>query len=407
MVEVSYVVAATRSEIKREALALSQSTAPVCIDTERAGTHTYDDRACLIQVKRGDGHVVIFDALANPGLLKATLGAAINDQPWIMHAGITDLPCLHALGLFPSTIVDTEVSARLLNHPRTNLKAVTEHCTGLTLEKKYAKVNWARRPLLEDWLQYAALDVAYLEQCAQTLTEELREQGKALFLDQEMTYLARLFSTFVPHKPSWRDIRGAEELRWPLQWQVLHALWKSRDNLARKRNLPPSRLSTDAELLELAKHLPTNVDDVHAILESKRGKNSPQVNMRKAWALTLALRDARSAPRKTWPKKPKTVPRIPERYQWSDIDKLAHDAYKQCAKAIQEVAAELDVDAMLLESGPTLRVLVWETIHTQKFNSEADILGFLRLSELRPWQVEALGQTLVQTLLGFRAEYPR
>lgn len=407
MVEIPYVLATTLGEIERETAKLGQSSAPVCIDTERAGNYKFTDNACLIQIRRGNEPVVLFDALTDPDHLAEHLGAAINNQPWIMHAGITDLPCLYELELYPSQVVDTNVAARLLNYQRTNLKALTEHCTGLALEKKFAKVNWAHRPLRHDWLSYATLDVAFLEQCATQLTEEVEAQGKAEFLNQEMEYLRSLFHTFTPHEPAWHDIPGARSLEKPLQRQVLKELWLARQDRAELRDIAPHMVATNAELLELATIVPYDVHQVRAILTSMRRKGSPPVSMGKAWALANVIQDARSAAKYRWPRKPPKATHVPNRDKWPEADRYACNAWGACQKVVKQVAAELQVQTETLESAPVLRELVWDCIHKRRYTTKEEMMGFLRGSSMRPWQVDALGEKLATTLLEHLEADPR
>lgn len=407
MVDIPYVLATTRGEIEREAAKLGRSSAPVCIDTERAGNYKFTDNACLIQIRRGDEPVVLFDALTDPDHLAEHLGAAINDQPWIMHAGITDLPCLYELELYPSHVEDTNVAARLLNYERTNLKALTEHCTGLALEKKFAKVNWSRRPLRHEWLSYATLDVAFLEQCATQLTAEVEAQGKAEFLRQEMEYLAEEFHTFTPHEPAWHDIPGARSLEKPLQRQVLKELWLARQDRAELRDIAPHMVATNAELLELATTLPYDVHRVRAILNSMRRKGSPPVSMGKVWALSNVIQDARSAAKYHWPSKPTRATHVPDRDKWPEADRYACNAWGACQKVVKQVAAELNVQTETLESAPVLRELVWDSIHKRRYTTKEEMLEFLRESSMRPWQVDALGEQLATTLLEYQEADPR
>lgn len=49
---------------------------------------------------------------------------------------------------------------------------------GVHLRKEHSAADWSRRPLPEDWLAYAALDVEYLVELRDLVERLLDEQGK-------------------------------------------------------------------------------------------------------------------------------------------------------------------------------------------------------------------------------------
>ena len=103
----------------------------------------------------------------------------------MLHAASQDLPCLSEIGLRPRELFDTELAGRLLGHPRVGLGAMTESVLGIGLEKGHAAVDWSTRPLPEDWLRYAALDVEVLVDLRDALAAELEEAGKTEWARQE------------------------------------------------------------------------------------------------------------------------------------------------------------------------------------------------------------------------------
>ena len=101
-------------------------------------------------------------ALVDPIPLRSDLSAlvpALTGLEWVLHAANQDLPCLAEVGLAPAQLFDTELAGRLLGLPRVGLGPMVEQLLGLALEKGHGAADWSRRPLPEDWLVYAALDV--------------------------------------------------------------------------------------------------------------------------------------------------------------------------------------------------------------------------------------------------------
>src|SRR5690606_33649043 len=95
---------------------LAAAHGPVAVDVERASGFRYSQRAYLVQVFRRGAGVFLFDA---PAIADVTaLQGAIGDAEWVLHAASQDLPSLRELGLSPSSVFDTELTARLLGWPK-------------------------------------------------------------------------------------------------------------------------------------------------------------------------------------------------------------------------------------------------------------------------------------------------
>ena len=110
---------------------------------------------------------------------------AVVDTEWVLHAANQDLPCLAEIGLVPTRIFDTELAARLAGLPRVGLGAVVESLLGFSLVKGHSAADWSTRPLPEEWLVYAALDVEVLVDLRDALAAILEEQGKTEWARQE------------------------------------------------------------------------------------------------------------------------------------------------------------------------------------------------------------------------------
>ncbi len=80
---------------------------------------------------------------------------------------------------------DTELAARLAGFERVGLASVVELLLGFTLEKGFSAADWSTRPLPQDWLRYAALDVELLIELRELLGAELERQGKLEWAEQE------------------------------------------------------------------------------------------------------------------------------------------------------------------------------------------------------------------------------
>ncbi|MGH9005847.1 MAG: ribonuclease D, partial [Acidimicrobiia bacterium] len=167
--------------------AFSGATGPVAVDAERASGYRYGHRAYLVQLRRSGAGTALVDPVGCPDL--STLGDALADAEWVLHAATQDLPCLADVGMRPGRLFDTELAGRLAGHPRVGLGAIVESVLGYALEKGHSAVDWSTRPLPEPWLRYAALDVEVLVELRDALEKDLETQGKLAWAREEFAAL--------------------------------------------------------------------------------------------------------------------------------------------------------------------------------------------------------------------------
>jgi ribonuclease D len=161
----------------------ADGTGPVAVDAERASGYRYSQRAYLVQLRRAGAGSALVDPIACPDL--SGLSDALLDAEWVLHAANQDLPCLAEVGMAPSRLFDTELAGRLAGFERVGLGAMVENVLGYRLEKGHSAADWSTRPLPQDWLVYAALDVEVLVELRDALEAELRAQGKLDWAHEE------------------------------------------------------------------------------------------------------------------------------------------------------------------------------------------------------------------------------
>src|SRR4029077_7909366 len=84
-------------------------------------------------------------------------------QEKVLHAAEYDIVCLKRDYRFEvSSIFDTMSAARTLGWPQVGLADILATHFGVTMNKKYQRADWKRRPLTPEQLDYARLDTHYL-----------------------------------------------------------------------------------------------------------------------------------------------------------------------------------------------------------------------------------------------------
>ncbi|WP_438612666.1 HRDC domain-containing protein [Kocuria cellulosilytica] len=251
----------TVAGLERAAAAVAEGSGPAAIDTERASGFRYGQRAFLVQLRREGVGTVLIDPEATGSL--AVLGEALSGVEWVLHAATQDLPSLRALGMEPDRLFDTELGGRIAGLRRVGLAAETEELLGYTLAKEHSAVDWSRRPLPRDWLNYAALDVEMLIQLRWAMEELLREKGKLEWALEEFEAV-RTAEPAPPRQDPWRRTSGINKVKGRRQLTALRGLWEERERLAQYKDVAPGRLLPDAALVAAATAMPRTVPQLLA-----------------------------------------------------------------------------------------------------------------------------------------------
>ncbi len=238
---------------------LSKRSGPFAVDAERASGFKYSQRAYLVQIYRQGSPIYLIDPAAIAPVIDAkpfeSLAKLMGTAPWILHAASQDIPCLRELGLEAPELLDTELGSRIAGLERVGLGAVTERLLGVRLAKEHSAVDWSIRPLSDDWLHYAALDVDVLFELWDALEAVLVERGKLDWAKQE-------FAAVLNAQPKsakvdkWRGMTGLHDVKEPRKLAVARELWLAREQLAVKLDVSPGRLIPDSSIVNVSKETP-------------------------------------------------------------------------------------------------------------------------------------------------------
>ena len=245
----------TADALEAAARSLGAGSGPVAVDAERASGFRYGHRAFLVQFRRLGAGTVLVDPVACPDL--SAVDSALAGTEAVLHAASQDLPCLAEVGYRPRNLFDTELAGRLLGYPRVGLGTLVEEVLGLTLEKSHSAADWSTRPLPDDWLLYAALDVEVLVELRDALAQQLQEQGKSEWARQEFAAVLAAGPP-PPRTDPWRRTSGIHRVRSRRGLAVVRELWLERDRIARRRDQSPTRVLPDAAIIEAARSQPKN-----------------------------------------------------------------------------------------------------------------------------------------------------
>lgn len=360
---------------------LAAGSGPFALDAERAGGYRYSQRAYLVQIHRPQAGTFLIDPLG-VGPTDALARVLATDE-WILHAASQDLPCLHELGLSAPRLFDTELAARLLGRPHVGLGALVEEMMDIHLAKEYSAVDWSTRPMPSGWLDYAALDVAYLHPLRRALHRELDAAGKLSWATQEFEH-ERLAPPPPARPEPWRRTSQITRARTPRQLAVVRALWQERDAIARELDRAPGKVLNDRALVALAA-----ADPLPPALPARRELRAHYDRWQRAYREALDLDDA-ALPRRRSPRDGA----LPDPRNWKHLNPEAAERLPRVRSAVAELAQQLVVPQENLLQPQLQRLAAWEVDQPQP----QVVAAVLRQAGARPWQVQLTAPVIAAAL---------
>lgn len=370
--------------LTKAAQLLASGNGPVAIDAERASGFKYSQRAYLVQLRRQGSGTFLVDPTEFEDL--SIIQESIQDADWILHAASQDLVCLSQLGLSPEkNLYDTELAGRLLGFPKVGLGTLVENHLGFSLAKEHSAADWSARPLPDEWLAYAALDVEFLIELWDVLHDQLQEQNKYEWAIEEFTHV-KTNTVQVTRQDPWRRLSGIHKLKDRRQLAIARSLWFARDELARNLDVASGRVINDGHLLEMATQ--ANWEQVMALPLSKMRNFQRNV---KVWQ--QAFSEGVTADPAELPelKIKSDSPPHPRSWQTRHPDLFAN--LEAIRTQLMHLASEILIPVENLISPETIRKVVW---HKPKDLNDLNQL-FIE-NKVRNWQRNLVERILIDVL---------
>lgn len=347
----------------------------VSVDLESDSFHHYQDRIALLQLGSGES-IYIVDPFAVDLTALTSLFAGPDTEKVFHDADYDGRMILSHTGVKPAPVFDTMIAARMLGKGRFGLADLLWEYFGVELDKALQREDWSRRPLREEMLRYAAMDVAYLLALRERLAGELERTGRLEWAREEFEKVVEGLEPMPPKKTELRRVKGARELQ-GRQLAVLQALLDWRDERARKKDLPPFKVVGTERLLRLAAEMPRTrrrLEDCGALTPRQLAMFGEEI-MR-------AIEKGAAKPPSSWPRFP-----APERHT---RDMEAERIMRRFKSARDRKAAELGLDPGFLLPNATLKELA-----RLKPRGLPDIEAS---GLLKRWQLKVMGETLAGCL---------
>jgi ribonuclease D len=383
----------------QDALAqLSQGYGPFAVDAERASGFRYSARAYLIQIKRNDGGLHLIDPIPfGPGHeLFTQLNSLMNADEVILHASTQDLPCLRELGINPIKLFDTELAGRIAGLPRVGLGPLLETLMGVSLAKEHSAADWSARPLPNEWLTYAALDVELLVELRDRMYEILKSSNKLSWALEEFAAILKA-PPAPPRVDPWRRTSGMHKVKRPDQLAIIKELWIARDKVAAEQDIAPGKLLNDSAIVELAM--------AAAVTKKEFEKALRPLGLRARWLEHLPLwlssiSVALSLPEDQWPAMRTHADTLPPIKLWRDKFPEKYAPLSHARAAIELIAQENEIPVENLITPEHVRRVCWKppTGATEVLSLQAVERALIELGA-RQWQINLVAPALALALL--------
>lgn len=381
---------------------LAKGHGPIAIDTERASTYRYDDRAFLIQLRRRGSGTLLLDPTVHPGMI-AQFSVILNGAPWLLHAGHTDLPALVSAGWHPPQLLDTQIAARLIGDRKFSLQSLLAEHLSIDIPKGQAAEDWSIRPLPKKMVDYARLDVEFLHELFNEIYAELEEMDRLSWFHQECAQLLEDFAHPLS-TGSWQNMKGVGAVRSGRSLAIVRELWTTRDAYSANRDLPPELMLKHKDLLRIA----TEPREARRTLRStidrgfrpfmRRGRHQRFPSEFRS-ELIAALDRALELPTSQLPSPPaRRSTGVAPIKTWAEDYPLADAAFRELRTIHDGLAEELDLQADVLATQKQLRSVAWQLtygdLRSHPTEQLADPVGevedrvgtALAATGMRPWQ---------------------
>lgn len=354
-----------------------QHAQPLAIDTEFIRVDTFYPKLGLLQLGDGQGEMLVDPvAIDDLACLAPVLGEAGPLK--IMHACSEDLEVLtpYSEGAV-GRVHDTQIGLAILGEGLQlgYQKALAQVLT-IDIPKDVSRSDWLARPLSDQQLNYAALDVRHLPSLYEVVRERLKANELWHIFDAECAEVCRVPKAINPDE-IWRSHGNA----WRLSRQqsaVLQALMRWREIEAMRRDVPRGHLLKPLSLFEMAQCLPKHLQDLRGISEL-----NPRV-MRKDGEEILAVIAQAAADNIAWPT-PIAVP----------LPREASKLFEALKRAMQAVAGDLSVPLEVLWRKRLAERIVLQAVDTSIVDALAQVDG---------WRAPYVSPVIAEVLTAHQAQ---
>jgi ribonuclease D len=321
----------------------------------------------------GAGEAVLIDPIEGPEMSMEPLYDLFRHEATVkvFHAARQDLEIFFVEGgVFPNPLFDTQVAAMVCGFgEQVGYETLVKRIAKANLDKTSRFTDWSRRPLSEAQKDYAIADVTHLRVIYEFLAAQLKKNGRADWVAEELSLLTDPATYTVNPDEAWQRIKTRTTSGRFLA--VVKALARFRESYAQAQNVPRSRVMKDDALLELASTRPTSTEELGRSRQLLREGRKPEI----AEGILAAVKEGLEM-------KPEDIPRIDVSREQMQVNPALADLLRVLLKAKSE---SLGVAPRLIASSADLDLIA---------------AGDRDVPALSGWRREAFGDDAIRLCKG-------
>ena len=340
-----------------------QNLGQLGVDTEFMRERTYFAQLCLVQISTG-GEIWCVDPLS--GHSQDDFWQELLAHDWVLHSARQDIEVIYqTAGTMPASIFDTQVAAGLLGYPaQMGYAGLVKELFDVEIHKSHTRADWSKRPLREEYLDYAAEDVEFLLPAFDLLTEQLDKKGRLAWAREDSHWLLDPALYDIGDSQALDRLKGARNFRGRRRAAAARlAGW--RETEAIKRDRPRQWIMRDNVLLDIAHQLPQS-ESAMADIQGVPSKLVQRVGRQLLELVAASANDNRDY----------SPPRPPDEGQKALL--------KEMQSRVAACAKELDIAA--------------ETLASKRELSGVIISGNRNSRVFSGWRAELIGNDLLNLL---------
>lgn len=239
----------------------------LAMDTEFIRTNTFYPIPALLQIYDGsDCYLIDPLTISDFEPLKSILVSPHTIK--VLHSCSEDMEVFDRLfKTLPTPLFDTQIAAAFLGYGfSVGYARLIKTLYNIDIPKDETRSDWLQRPLSENQLNYAALDVIYLHKLYEKLASELNNSEKSHWVDACNIELSRNFYKNQEPEQYFSRIKNSWRLN-PQQQNILFYLSLWRENTARIKDKPRGHIMNDDAIFELALKQPESKDELKQLVQ--------------------------------------------------------------------------------------------------------------------------------------------
>jgi len=348
----------------------------ISVDLEADSMHCFKEKICLIQIATAK-QAFLIDPFKIKNILSFIAVLENNDVIKVFHGADFDIRSLDRdYNARVNNLFDTEIASRFLGTKERGLAALLKKNFDVDINKKFQKVDWARRPLRQDMIEYSVGDVAYLTRLYEIIHKKLVANGRLNWAGEEFEIQTRVRHENNHALPLFKKFKGAGKMD-NRSLAVLENLLQVRLNFAKKKDQPLFKIMSNNSIMAMASEKPVTIDQI---------LNMGVLNQRQAGMYGNhcldAIGRAMKIEHKALPSYPKT--RRPKK------NAKVQERIERLKKMREKISSSIGIEPGFLLNNALIGSIAFE--------NPGNLNDLLKIENVRKWQGEAIGENILSAL---------